>query len=88
MALTGVDPRTWDLNQLLAAFEASLRQNAKDEATWRRMDASLRAEPKQVRDQRRADARAGKKTEGPGRMTMGDAEALMARFEATEKQYG
>lgn len=91
--MTGVDPRGWDLGQLLAAFEATLRQHSKDEAAWNRTLTSLTAEPKEVREERLAAARdaavAGKPPpEAPGRMTVDDAEALLARFTASEAQYG
>lgn len=87
MTLAGVDPRTWDLHQLLAAFETSWRQNSKDETAWKRTYAQLTAEPKAVRDQRRRDEAAGRKTQRTGGMSMGDAEALMASFAASEAMY-
>lgn len=82
-----MDPRGWDLNKLLAAFEAQLRQSAKDEAAWRRTDATLRAEPKAVRDERRRAAAKG--SEGSSRvgMTVDEAEALLARFAAADSLY-
>lgn len=93
LTLTGVDPRRWDLGQLLAAYEATLRQNSKDEAAWNRTLATLTAEPKEVREQRLAETRAAVAAgepvpEAPGRMSVDDAEALLARFAASDAQYG
>jgi hypothetical protein len=73
---------------MLAAFEATMRQNAKDEAEWTRTYASFTAEPKEVREARRAAEAAGARTEGRGRMSVGDAEAMLARFTASEASYG
>lgn len=92
LTLSGIDPRTWDTCQLLAAFEATLRQNSKDEAAWNRMLATLTAEPKEVRDERRRAAQVAKANgtappEPAGRMRLDDAEALLARFAASESQY-
>ena len=88
-----MDPRRWDLGQLLAAFEATLRQHSKDEAAWNRTLAALTAEPKEVRDARLAEAKAAAAAgapppEAPGRMTLDDAEAMLARFAASDAQYG
>ena len=88
-----MDPRSWDLGQLLAAYEATLRQHAKDEAAWNRTLAALTAEPKEVREERRAATRAAVAAgapppEAPGRLTVDDAEAMLARFTASEAQYG
>lgn len=88
-----MDPRTWDLGQLLAAFEATLRQHSKDEAAWNRTLAGLTAEPKEVREERLAEARSAavagtQAPEAPNRMTLDDAEAMLARFAASEAQYG
>ena len=87
LALKGIDPRSWDLNQLLAAFEAQLRESAKDEAAWQRTNAQLRAEPKWSRDRRRAEA-AASGTRQSGGMSEGEAEALVARFTMSDAQYG
>lgn len=65
-----------------------MRSAAKDDAAWRRTDASLRAEPKQVRDARRRDALAGREVQRRGGIQLSDAEALMARFAASEAMYG
>jgi len=91
--VTGVDPRRWDLGQLLAAFESTLRQHSKDEAAWNRTLASLTAEPKEVREERLAATRAAVAAgapppEAPNRMTVDDAEAMLARFAASDAQYG
>src|SRR5262245_8686993 len=75
LALTGVDPQGWTLNTMLAAFETTMRQGAKDESEWRRMDAQLRAEPKSVRDKRRKDAAAGRQAARTGGIQLADAEA-------------
>lgn len=88
-----MDPRTWDLGQLLAAYEATLRQHSKDEAAWNRTLATLTAEPKEVREERREAARAAAASgapppEAPNRLSVDDAEALLARFAASDAQYG
>ncbi|AKA61743.1 hypothetical protein AVT62_gp05 [Streptomyces phage TP1604] len=93
LTLTGIDPRTWDTGQMLAAFEATLRQNSKDEAAWNRTLAALTAEPPEVRAERREAVRAAAAAgvplpESPGRMSVDDAEALLARFAASDAQYG
>jgi hypothetical protein len=72
---------------MLAAFEVTLRQNAKDESEWRRIDAQLRMEPKSERDKRRREAVAGRRTARTGGISLDDAEALMARFTADEAKY-
>jgi hypothetical protein len=89
-----VDPRTWDLNQMLAAFEVSLQRSAKDESEWRRTHGQIYAEPATVREERRAAARqaardgaAGRATGGSG-MSAGDATALLARFAASDAAFG
>jgi hypothetical protein len=73
---------------MLAAFEATLRKNAKDDAEWTRTLASFTAEPKEVREARRAAEANGVRTEGRGRMSVGDAEAMLARFAASDATYG
>lgn len=87
LAVTGVDPRTFDLNQLLAAYEAALRQSSKDESAWRSTRAKLYAEPKGVREARIAEQR---ESQAPSRMAMsvGDAEAMLARFAASDAAFG
>ena len=72
---------------MLAAFEVTLRQNAKDESEWRRIDAQLRMEPKGERDKRRREAVAGRRAARTGGISLDDAEALMARFTADEAKY-
>lgn len=76
LSLSGIDPRNWDLNRLLGAFEAALRRGAKDESEWRQTLAKLEAPP------------AGRKVDGPkaGRaaMSVSRAEALIARFAALD----
>jgi hypothetical protein len=83
--LKGVDPRRWDLHQLLAAFEATLRQGAKDEADWRRTRAKLYAAPRE------------KRTPGPavratptrrGGMTLEAAQALIGSADAEDALFG
>jgi hypothetical protein len=94
LTLTGVDPRKWDLHQLLAAYEATLKQGAKDEATWRRIRSQLYAEPRDVKQERAAAARAARATvTGPptaahGAMTLDHVEALLAGAAARDARYG
>lgn len=85
--MTGIDPRTWDTHQLFAAFEAALKQASKDDAEWRKTEAGLYAEPpelKRDRLNRRADPGLEPRR---GRMSVGDAEAMLARFATSESQY-
>lgn len=74
---------------MLAAFEVTMRQSSKDEAAWRRTHAALVAEPKEVREERRRNERAGKAAPAaPGRMSVEDAEAMLARFAASDARFG
>lgn len=76
---------------MLAAYEAAMRRGAKDEAEWKRVHAQLYAEPPQVRQQRREDARkrAARGLPPPPAvgMSVGDAEAILARFQAADARY-
>lgn len=86
-----MDPRRWDLHQLLAAYEAALKQGAKDEAAWRRVHGQLYAEPKEVKQERVATARATaaeQPTAARGAMTLDSVEALLAGASARDAQYG
>lgn len=87
LSLTGVDPRGWDLHRLLAAFEAAVRQNSKDEAAWNRTYAALTAEPREVREERRKAAADGRTPSAAGRMSVDAAEAMLARFAAADAMY-
>lgn len=70
---------------MLAAFEATMRRNAKDEAEWRRTYTTLTAEPPEVRKQRLAT---GRRADGAGRMSVDGAEAMLARIAAAEAVFG
>lgn len=77
----------WDLKQMLAAFEATLRAGAKDEAAWGRMRGQIYAEPAEVRRERltgtataAAPARVG--------MSAGSVAALLASAMADDAKYG
>ena len=83
-----MDPRKWDLEQMLAAFETTMRQNSKDDAAWRRTHAGLTAEPKEVREARRRDAAAGRPAQSAARRSVADAEAMLAQFAASDARYG
>lgn len=88
LALDGVDPRTWDLNRMLAAFEATIRRSAKDENDAKRTLAALAVEPPEVRKQRREAERSGALAPGGGaRMSVDEAEAMMARFAAADAMF-
>lgn len=89
MALKGVDPRRFDLNQLLAAFEATLKQGAKDEAEWVRTRSKLYAEPREVKKERLAEAKAGRGA-APARnaMSLEGVEALLAGVAARDARLG
>ena len=88
LALSGADPRGWDLNRLLAAFEVSLRRSAKDDNEWQRLQAQLTAEPLDVREKRRKESReaalSGRSAPSRGVMSVEAAEALMARMAAAD----
>ena len=74
---------------MLAAFEAMIRRNAKDEKEAKRTLAALAAEPLEVRRERRAAEKAGTVAPGTGgRMTVDDAEAMLARFVAADAAFG
>lgn len=89
LALDGIDPRGWDLNRMLAAFEATVRRSAKDDGDAKRTLAALAAEPLEVRRQRKEAERAGILAPGTGgRMTVDDAEAMLARFAAADAAFG
>jgi hypothetical protein len=90
-----VDPRRWDLHQLLAAYESTLKQGAKDEAGWRRVHGQLYAEPKEVKRERvaaeRAAAQQGRQTAAQrpaaGAMTLDSVEALLASVSAGDARF-
>lgn len=84
LSLQGIDPRGWDLHRLLAAYEVQIRQGCKDDAEWKRTEANLTREPEGVRRERRRNPGAGPP---PGRMTVEDAEAMLARMEAADASY-
>jgi len=74
---------------MLSAFEATMRQNSKDEAAWRRTQAALSVEPPEVKRERRRAAAAGLVVPAaPARMSVEDAEAMLARFAASDAQFG
>lgn len=86
-----MDPRRWDLHQLLAAYEAALKQGAKDESAWRRVHGQLYAEPVEVKKERVAAARTAVRQDEPparGAMTLDSVEALLAGAAARDAQYG
>lgn len=89
LALSGVRPYDWTLNEMLAAFESTVRKGCKDEAEWKRRQAELYAEPKEVRDERQRAARAGRPLpDAPQRMSLDSAEAMLARFAASDAALG
>lgn len=84
-----MDPRTWDLHQLLAAYEVTLRQGAKDDASWQRVHAQIHAEPREVRSERVAGGREAARQATPsGGMSMSQAQALLAGMAAEDSMYG
>jgi hypothetical protein len=84
--LKGVDPRRWDLHQLLAAFEATLRQGAKDEADWRRTRNKLYAAPREERAP--GQRRPARPEPRRGGMTLEAAQALIGSADAEDALYG
>ena len=92
LALQGVDPRRWDLNQLVSAYEVTLQQGSKDEAAWRRTRMQLYAEPgdvKQARTERRKSS-AAPDPQPTGRhvMTLDGVEAMLATAAARDARFG
>jgi hypothetical protein len=99
LALEGVDPRTWDLQQLLAAWEVQLQRGAKDEADWRNIRMQLYAPPRPVQRAQRpvqrpaatapatgATAPAQRQRTGPG-IAASEADALLARFALADAMF-
>lgn len=91
LALAGVDPRRWDLVQLLAAWEVQLQRSCKDESEWRSMRARLYApqtadQPSRGARGRSAAPRAAQRPRGVG-MDAAAAEALIARMNLADAQY-
>lgn len=81
-----MDPRRWDLNQLLAAFEVTLQQGAKDEADWRRTRTKLYAAP---REERAVGPRRTARAVPPrGGMTLESAQALIGSADAEDALFG
>lgn len=73
---------------MFAAFEASLKQASKDEAEWTRTQQSLYAEPPEVKRDRLRSRSKPDLVPGRGRMSVGEAEAMLARFAVADAQYG
>lgn len=74
---------------MFAAFEAALKQASKDESDWKKTEAGIYAEPPEVKRQRRAEAAATPNLpQRGGRMSVGDAEAMLSRFALNEAQFG
>lgn len=83
-----MDPRTWDLHQLLAAYESTLRQGCKDEAEWNRLRTRLYAEPVEVRKDRAASTRKGRAAPARGALTADSVAALLGAAAAEDALYG
>lgn len=85
-----MDPRHWDLHQLLAAYEVTLRQGSKDDAAWKRTRSKLYGEPVEVRKERAAEAAATGRRPAPprGAMTMDSVAALLGAAAAEDSMYG
>lgn len=81
-------PYGWTVNEMLSAFETSIRRACKDETDWRRRHSEIHAEPVEVRRQRAAAARAGRPVPQQGGMSVSDAEAMVARFAASDAMFG
>jgi hypothetical protein len=89
LTLTGIDPRRWDLHQLLAAYEATLQQGSKDEATWRRTRTQLYLEPSEVKKERMSRRPADRdKGARSSAMTLDSVEALLATASARDARFG
>lgn len=72
---------------MFAAFEAALKQAAKDESEWSRTEQGLYAEPPEVKKARLAGGPSMGLEPTRGRMSVGEAEAMLARFAATDATY-
>lgn len=87
--MSGTDPRRWDLHQLLAAFEVTLQQGAKDEADWRRTRAKLYAAPREERGAPRREPQAARAVAPRrGGMTVEAAQALIGSADAEDALFG
>lgn len=89
--LQGLDPRTWDLNRLLGAYEASLRQSAKDPADWKKTEREIYQPPREVLRAQQAARRRGTAAPvagGRGSMSVAAAESFVARLAAADTRYG
>lgn len=87
LALKGIDIRRWDLHTLLAAFEAQLRLNAKDEQAWQRTRRELYEVPRHLRTKPRAGVRGDRRNRPAGGLALGSAQALIAAAAASETMY-
>lgn len=87
LALKGIDIRRWDLHTLLAAFEAQLRMNAKDEQAWQKIRRELYEVPKHLRAGPRSGPQRGQRQLGTGGLALGSAQALIASAAASETMY-
>lgn len=83
LALSGVDPRAWDLNMMLNALEATLQRNAEDEKKWAAEKRMLYAPPKEEGSapQRPSPTAPGRRGRG---LTAGAANALLAAVTAQD----
>jgi hypothetical protein len=87
--MKGVDPRLWDLNQVVSAYEVLLQQSAKDEAAWHKTRNKLYAEPLEVRKERAAQERqTGRRRPQAVGLDLASVEAMLAGVEAREASYG
>lgn len=89
LTLSGIDPRHWDLHQMMAAYEATMQRGAKDESAWRRIRTQLYAEPPEVRQERMSSGHSARATQPQrGVMTLESVEAMLAGAASRDAQYG
>lgn len=82
LALSGIDPRTWDLVTLLAALEATLQRSAEDEKKWAATRRRLYEPPDEEEGQQLPSGRRGRG------LTPAAASALLAAVAAQDAGLG
>lgn len=94
-----MDPRTWDLKQLLAAWEVQLQRSVKDASEWERLRQQLYAPLEGLRKPRGGRVRvpgdgaaappSSPTTGRPGGrgLAAGDVEAMLARMAIADASY-
>jgi hypothetical protein len=88
LTLQGIDPRRWDLRQLLAAYEATVQQSCETEQEWQRFRHEVYRDPRSRGGARRPAAVEAARSARAGGVTASQLAALMAQVEAEDAKYG